>query len=58
VFDRCRVEEPPLIDVGEGQRSACWLADGGRRLPVLNAAPVDAPAATIVPAAEEASPGG
>jgi peptide/nickel transport system ATP-binding protein len=58
VFDRCRVEEPPLIDVGEGQRSACWLADGGRRLPVLNAAPVDAPAATIVPAAEEATPGG
>ena len=39
-FDRCRVEEPPLIDVGEGQRSACWLADGGRRLPVLDAAPV------------------
>ena len=38
-FDRCRVEEPPLIDVGEGQRSACWLADGGRRLPVLDAAP-------------------
>ncbi|HVM30028.1 MAG TPA: ABC transporter ATP-binding protein [Candidatus Limnocylindrales bacterium] len=26
-FDRCRVEEPPLIDVGDGQASACWLAD-------------------------------
>ena len=38
-FDRCRVEEPPLIDVGEGQKSACWLAEGGRRLPVLDAAP-------------------
>jgi oligopeptide/dipeptide ABC transporter ATP-binding protein len=24
-FDRCRVEEPPLIDVGEGARAACWL---------------------------------
>jgi oligopeptide/dipeptide ABC transporter ATP-binding protein len=31
-FDRC-VDEPPLIDVGEGQSAACWLADrpnGGR----------------------------
>ncbi|MCI0345217.1 MAG: ABC transporter ATP-binding protein [Chloroflexi bacterium] len=35
VFDRCRVEEPPLFDVGPGHRAACWLAEGGRRLPVL-----------------------
>ena len=55
-FDRCRVEEPPLIDVGEGQRRACWLAEGGRRLPVLDAAPVVTPAATMSPAAEDASP--
>jgi oligopeptide/dipeptide ABC transporter ATP-binding protein len=34
-FDRCRVEEPPLFDVGEGQQAACWLAEGGRSLPVL-----------------------
>jgi oligopeptide/dipeptide ABC transporter ATP-binding protein len=34
-FDRCRVEEPPLFDVGEGQKAACWLAEGGRSLPVL-----------------------
>jgi oligopeptide/dipeptide ABC transporter ATP-binding protein len=27
VFDRCRVEEPPLIDVGGGQSAACWLAE-------------------------------
>jgi oligopeptide/dipeptide ABC transporter ATP-binding protein len=27
VFDRCRVEEPPLIDVGNGQSAACWLAE-------------------------------
>ncbi len=38
-FDRCRVEEPPLFDVGGGQAAACWLAepsiaDGGRALPV------------------------
>ena len=24
-FDRCRTEEPPLFDVGEGQQAACWL---------------------------------
>jgi peptide/nickel transport system ATP-binding protein len=34
-FDRCRVEEPPLFDVGGGQSAACWLAEGGRALPVL-----------------------
>ncbi|HET7703166.1 MAG TPA: ABC transporter ATP-binding protein [Candidatus Limnocylindrales bacterium] len=34
-FDRCRVEEPPLFDVGRDQRAACWLAEGGRALPVL-----------------------
>ena len=30
VFDRCRVEEPPLIDVGNGQSAACWLAEEAR----------------------------
>ncbi|MEO5918683.1 MAG: ABC transporter ATP-binding protein [Candidatus Limnocylindrales bacterium] len=35
VFDRCRTEEPPLFDVGNGQSAACWLAEGGRELPVL-----------------------
>jgi oligopeptide/dipeptide ABC transporter ATP-binding protein len=34
-FDRCRIEEPPLFDVGNGQQAACWLAEGGRSLPVL-----------------------
>jgi hypothetical protein len=29
VFDRCLVEEPPLIDVGGGQSAACWLAEPG-----------------------------
>ena len=38
-FDRCLVEEPPLIDVGGGQAAACWLAEpgavfGGRALPM------------------------
>ncbi|HET9345678.1 MAG TPA: ABC transporter ATP-binding protein [Candidatus Limnocylindrales bacterium] len=34
-FDRCRVEEPPLFDVGDGQAAACWLAEGGRPLPAV-----------------------
>ncbi|TAL13643.1 MAG: ABC transporter ATP-binding protein [Chloroflexota bacterium] len=43
-FDRCRVEEPPLFDVGAGHQAACWLAEGGRALPVLPPSmPVAAP---------------
>ncbi len=37
-FDRCRTEEPPLFDVGGGQQAACWLAEGGRALPVVQVA--------------------
>ena len=33
-FDRCKVEEPPLFDVGGGQSAACWLAEDGQ-LPVI-----------------------
>ena len=36
-FDRCRTEDPPLFDVGGGQSAACWLAEGGRSLPVMPA---------------------
>ena len=37
-FDRCRVEEPPLIQVAEGHQAACWLAQAGERdLPVIDA---------------------
>jgi oligopeptide/dipeptide ABC transporter ATP-binding protein len=57
VFDRCRVEEPPLFDVGGGQAAACWLAepgfaDRGRALPTAGAVvgaqagPTGAPPAT------------
>jgi peptide/nickel transport system ATP-binding protein len=28
-FDRCRVEEPPLFDVGGGHQAACWFAEPG-----------------------------
>ncbi len=30
-FDRCRVEEPPLFDVGGGQQAACWLVEPGAK---------------------------
>jgi oligopeptide/dipeptide ABC transporter ATP-binding protein len=43
VFDRCRTQAPPLFDVGGGQAAACWLAEGGRSLPVLpTTSPLDA----------------
>jgi peptide/nickel transport system ATP-binding protein len=32
-FDRCRVDEPPLFDVGGGQSAACWLAEPGPAVP-------------------------
>jgi oligopeptide/dipeptide ABC transporter ATP-binding protein len=50
VFDRCRVEEPPLFDVGNGQSAACWLAEGGRSLPVLPPRP-DAVGVVVPPPA-------
>jgi len=28
-FDRCRTESPPLIDVAQGRRVACWLHSPG-----------------------------
>ena len=37
-FDRCKVEEPPLFDVGGGQAAACWLAERGPTLPVFDPA--------------------
>jgi len=38
-FDRCRVEAPPLFDVGGGQAAACWLAEPGGAGTVERAAP-------------------
>ena len=59
-FDRCRVEEPPLFDVGGGQSAACWLAEpdmaeGGRALPMMPAA---APTAGGSVATDNAMKGG
>jgi oligopeptide/dipeptide ABC transporter ATP-binding protein len=62
-FDRCKVEEPPLFEVGPGQRAACWLAEDGRTLPVLDPAPAPATAtatatATLSPGVAAATEGG
>ncbi len=51
-FDRCRAEEPPLFDVGPGQQAACWLVEGGRQLPVLDAAAVARVRETAIATAE------
>lgn len=52
-FDRCVVEEPPLVDLGDGHAAACWLAEPGKPLPSLNPAPpiAAAPTAGTTPAA-------
>jgi oligopeptide/dipeptide ABC transporter ATP-binding protein len=51
-FDRCKVEEPPLFEVGEGHRAACWLAEAGPRdLPVIDAVKA---AGGVVAAADDA----
>jgi len=35
IMQRCRTEEPPLIDLGGGRASACWLAESGKPLPAV-----------------------
>jgi len=56
-FDRCRVEEPPLFDVGTGHSAACWLMeDGSRELPAMTNAPASPVLANTRPATS--SPGG
>ncbi len=37
-FDRCKVEEPPLFDLGDGQAAACWLAEHDAVSPATRAA--------------------
>ncbi len=57
-FDRCLVEEPPLLQVGDGHLAACWLAG----TPAMAALPVVEAGATVtIPteplAAHEGVPG-
>jgi len=60
-YDRCRVEEPPLFDVGGGRSAACWLAEpdmaeGGRALPMMPAATPTAAGGSV--ATDDATQGG
>ncbi|HEY0444543.1 MAG TPA: ABC transporter ATP-binding protein [Candidatus Limnocylindrales bacterium] len=56
-FDRCKVEAPPLFDVGGGQHAACWLVEGGRSLPALPAT-VGLVSSVATPEARAAASGG
>jgi len=47
-FDRCKVEEPPLFDLGQGQAAACWLVEKDQ-LPVLDMSPASPAIADAVP---------
>ncbi len=53
-FDRCKVEEPPLFDLGGGQAAACWLVEPGHEAAAANAstaaAVADPPATATEPA--------
>jgi peptide/nickel transport system ATP-binding protein len=51
-FDRCRSEEPRLFDVGDGHQAACWLAEGGHRVPSLPGS-----MAELTPARADPDPG-
>jgi peptide/nickel transport system ATP-binding protein len=35
VFDRCRVQEPPLLTCGVAHQAACWLVERGTPLPPI-----------------------
>lgn len=50
-FDRCRSEEPPLVDMGRGQSAACWLAEPGRPLPTMPTTAAPAPLPEVTPVA-------
>jgi oligopeptide/dipeptide ABC transporter ATP-binding protein len=54
VFDKC-LEEPPLIELGDGHAAACWLAEKGSAA-ALAGLPVTAEPPTLEAAAETATP--
>jgi oligopeptide/dipeptide ABC transporter ATP-binding protein len=35
ILERCKTEEPPLIQLGDGRAAACWLAESGKPLPAV-----------------------
>jgi peptide/nickel transport system ATP-binding protein len=56
-FDRCRIEEPPLFDVGGGQAASCWLAERGTAAELVGGIVLQAPVPVAMsrPAAPGAS---
>jgi oligopeptide/dipeptide ABC transporter ATP-binding protein len=59
ILERCRTEEPPLIDLGDGRASACWLAESGRPLPAVERrmrAPAPPPVVAGTPAGSARPP--
>jgi len=54
-FDRCKVEEPPLFELGDGHAAACWLAEPGREMTEAERALADAAAARIEHQPQEAA---
>jgi peptide/nickel transport system ATP-binding protein len=46
-FDKCRTDDPPLLDLGT-RSAACWLQDGSREVPVVLARSAAPAAATEV----------
>jgi oligopeptide/dipeptide ABC transporter ATP-binding protein len=62
-FDRCKVEEPPLFDLGGGQAAACWLVEHGRPAvdgpsPVAATAPDASAVVTASPLSAATEPSG
>ena len=60
-FDRCRVEEPPLFDLGGGQSAACWLVEddgvgGTPPSPAPTATAGTVPVAAAIPTAPTSRP--
>ena len=54
-FDRCKVEEPPLFDLGGGQAAACWLVEPGHEVAAANASSAAAAAKVSTAAAATAA---
>jgi len=50
-FDRCKVEEPPPFDLGNGHHAACWLIPEGRPASLADEARRTAPAGASGPEA-------
>jgi oligopeptide/dipeptide ABC transporter ATP-binding protein len=51
-WDRCAAEEPPLIEIGDGRRSRCWLEDEPERREVRRSVVAFDPSSPVPPPGE------